>query len=261
MYMINFDQQVEEDVSIFNGTRKDVFDAMDFLVDQLHFVVLDRELVLRDASEIQSRHDIQRGDILPFISPFSGDMMCLGFDISNEKDVNRIVYTVGQLGEFEQNTAVGVDYYDLSNDGVRDAYTEMMDDLKAEHQEVMDNLKDILLIEATQEEFHAFIASERQRPENTNTTVYRISDETVKEYDVKKPSDVSSGMVLVGESQREDGSSRIGFLGYDIEDDDALINFLYEGLGGVTVPSVLSETPTVTRVAYDSGHIITELEG
>ncbi len=227
--MLNY--KPEKEVNIFSGSQLDVYNAIEFFIGDLGFVLADAQLVIRDIDEIKSADDIKSGDIIPFITPDRNEIACLGYDISKQEDLERIVYAIGQLNSFEEDISVGVTLHDLNDKIVRDMYESFMDTFKREHTEVLKNFKDILIVEATQLEMHQYLIQEQQRASEKILTVHHVDNESDDEFEINKPDDIESGMFLFGQVERDDGTPQIGLVGYNIED-DAILEYLSKALVG-----------------------------
>lgn len=247
--MLDFNE--DKEVNIFDGTQVDVYDAYEFLVLRLGYVLVDKDLVVREPEEITQASDIQKGDIIPYITPDKSEIACVGYDVSRDEDIQRIVFAIGKLNSFEQDVSVGVNYYSLLNEGTFEMYTNYMDTFKDEHLEVVKNFKDVLVIEATREQFYDYLVKQHSRASEHILTVHHTDDEDDGgEYILESAEDIESGMFLFGELQREDGSPQIGLITYDVED-RKITSYLLETMAGSGIGIVDDVELTILRKRFD----------
>lgn len=244
---MGMDMNVERTITIFDGTRLDVYNAVEFLVKKAGYIFFNRDLVVREPEMIESQYDIQKGDFILFGSPHN-ETMCIGFDIGNDVMMDRVGYCWGYLNNFPEDTRMGLDLYRLSKDDtLREMYEDMMDVYKSDFYDILANLKDVLSVDTTEEELFDFIFTDGSQINAEDLTVYYLGDEGVEHVVVQSEMDIEPGMIVCGERYREDGSRQLVFMGCDLTD-DMLMKFLREDLG----EHILSEkTPEIKHIKYD----------
>lgn len=246
---MEFGVNASHEVVVFDGTRKDVFDAIGSLVEQKGFVVYSSDLVIREKEDIQSRHDIHQGDFILFNMPAYEESFVIGFAVGNPKILERIVYAVGTLEELENDVHVAVSKYDLGNDMNREMYEKLLTDFDEQFQAVLDNFRDVLLIEGSKEDIYNVISSYKKQPNEPIIDMYDISSGNEERVEVSTIEDISPGVVLIGEAQREDESPQIAMLAYDVSDDDLLVfmESVYDTMGSLNFSE---EPPKIIRESF-----------
>lgn len=250
----NVNIEVTESVVLFNGTRLDVFNTIEILKDKLDpnmYHVFDKDLEGHPIENIEKRHDIRSGDVLPFISPIDGNVYCVGFDLNTEEDFKRAVFLVGSLQGYDDGMAVELFAHSLVDDLGREIFDTFLEEVSEGVDEIRKDLKDVLLVEATKDEFYNFIEEEQSKT-NEGTLLIEKPPYTEDTFiEVNTLEDIESGYIISGQSEREDGSLRLGFVGYDVKDED--LQFLVEGISlSLGVP--LYKKAEVTRVGYKDRH-------
>lgn len=257
---MNQEQQSQRTITVFNGTRKTVFDQMGFLVKQLGNPLLSKDLVARDVASIAKRHSIQDGDLIPYITS-DGDFAVLGYNIDPDVSFDPIVYLFGSLTNLAQESDVAVEFVDLSdNDANLTAFRSSIDQLKRIRADIESYFSHITVVQATPDELFGLVNKARSEMsvdfESEQLTVLNINDLSGTMFDVSTISEIVPGVALMGEvgldeaKGKPDEKRELLFVGHALETTQ-LIEFLTNMVEGMGVGLFLGFHVSITSYLFE----------
>ena len=256
---MEFKKKSAIEVTVFDGTRKDVYDSLESLVVNRGFKLYTNELVIRDLDEVHSRHDINKGDFILFMNPKYSDVFAVGFSVSDRDTLEHIVYAVGILEGLDEDAVVGITTYDVGEDPHREMLHDLIEEFDDEREAVIQNFKDILLVEASKQQIYDVIQDLRGRASQNTLDMYNVKNyEDVDEVKVESVEDITDGFLLIGEAQREDETPQIAVLGYNVEDKD-MLKFLDDVFSVMKVMDLKDNPPKIIRQKFEDSRLGFEL--
>lgn len=264
-----FGEENMVDIKIFDGRKDDVFNALDYFVDELGYELFElfedeeetddtyrTKMRERDRASVQKPEDINSGDVLLLLTPFDGEPVALGHDVHDDKVLQCIVSAFGVLFKVEEQTAFTCTVYSLDQSGNRDSFESFISLFKTSMEKVRSNFKDVLFIDATRDEFKAFLKRELNKPGGKEIVLHDAETKEVRrlsQEDMSEDIDLS-GLILVGEAQREDESQQIGLVGCEV-DESILSEFVVDIVSSYGFDIYRNDKPEIIRVDYKDGMI------
>lgn len=265
--MRSFTDGVEMDILFFDGTKEDLLEAKEYIVDELGYDIYEifedetaddgfkYKLRDKDRNDVTTLDDIKDGMVILFTTPLEGDPVAIGYGMNRQEFLTCTVSAFGVMYEADEGTLFSVSLVNLFDDNNRSYYESFKADFKADYKQGYENFKDVMLVETDQDDFYSFIVNEFRKPDvkdlvlfNTNTKdEIKCTPETITSKEAIVP-----GMVLIGNAQREDDTPQMGFLGYNV-DDEKLSVFVVELLESFGFVNVFEHVPDIIHVKFEDG--------
>ena len=258
-------EEVAMDVTVFDGTQKDVFEAIEYLVDELNYdifeVFIDEDEVdesikyklrEKERTEIKSRHDIRRGTVVLCMTPLGGEPTAIGYGMNKQPYLKCVASAFGMMFGMDSGVMLSVSVCGLEHDSNRSYFNAFKQDFKTDYERTHRNFKDVKLVETEPEDFYAFLEHEMGLTDRKNLVLIdtETKEEVVCTPDViQAKDDIKPGMILVGNSEREDGSAQMAFMGYHVLD-EKLQDFVSEMLDSFGFRTSPDRRPEVIREKY-----------
>ena len=255
---MQFNDGATIEIVVFDGTRLDVFNAMKNFVSTKGFPLMTKDLVLRKPEDIQTRHDINKGDFILFHSQEYAEIFCIGFNMKEREALERVVYAVGELEGMKNDDTAGLDLYNLEDDTAREIYEGLIADIDNDFEEMKANFQDVLLIEAEPEQMMSVISSFQQQVDVPKLDLYNVQGDPneMLPIDTLTIDGIEPGTILIGQGQREDGTPQVAVVGYGIKDVE-LSECLAGALDSMNRLNFKEHPPKIIRMPFEESRINT----